>query len=164
VHTTPTASSLLAKAGGYSIAVIQTNASSTNEEITWTFTNNGCAPTNNVALDIPGWVWGGGSEDSYSLVDTGGGALVENRWTTTQTGSTVTFTALTVADRLGVGEDGEYRLTFSSTSNTTGSSITITITDANGYPSTISSTVTVNSYNFNSLNDASGLTWQEEFR
>jgi hypothetical protein len=158
------ASSLPAKAGGYAITAIQTNASSTNEEIGWTFINNGCAATDSVAINFPlGWVWAGGSEDSYSFVRVGGGAWVENQWTVAGSGP-VTFSAQVLADQQAVGENGNYRLTFSSTPPVPGAGITVTITDAAGYSSTFPSTVTVNSYNFGSLNDADTDIWQEDFR
>jgi hypothetical protein len=158
------ASSLPAKAGGYAITATQTNASSTNEEIGWTFINNGCAATDSVAIDFPlGWAWDGGSEDSYSFVRVGGGAWVENQWTVAGSGP-VTFSASVLADQQAVGENGNYRLTFSSTPSAPGTGITVTITDATGYPSTIPSTVTINPYNFGSLNDADTDIWQEDFR
>lgn len=162
---TTSASSPSTKAGGYLIGAIQTNASSTNEEISWTFLNNGCAATNSVSIDIPaGWTWGGGSEDSYSLVDTGVGTSVENIWTVAGS-DPVVFTAPSAADRQYVGGRGEYHLTFSATPTGSGPSVfTVTITDANGNASAVSTTVTVNAFNFNSLNDASGLIWREEVR
>lgn len=161
------ASSLTTKAGGYSIGLNQTNASSTNEEIAWVFDNNGCAATNWVEVNYPAsWTWGGGSEDRYSLVETGVGTSVENTWTvSTPTGTSVRFTAPAVADRLYIGGEGDFRLTFSSTPASTGSSITVTVTDANGTSVVVpTGAVTVNSFNAGGLNDASGLIWQEQFR
>jgi hypothetical protein len=76
----------------------------------------------------------------------------------------VTFAAPAAADQQPIGESGNYRLTFSSTPSAMGASITVTITDANGDVSTVPSTVTVNSYNFNSLNEADSLIWKEDFR
>ncbi|MEW6684083.1 MAG: hypothetical protein AB1451_14385 [Nitrospirota bacterium] len=167
VHTTPTSSSLVTKAGGYSISANQTNGTSTNEEISWAFQNNGCAATNNVAIDLPaGWVWAGGGEDSYALVDTGVGTSSEN-WSALGP-DPVTFTAQTVADRLYVGGQGEYRLAFSSTPTATVPTVytfNVTITDATGAPAvTVPASVTLNPFNTGGLNDANGLIWQEQFR
>jgi hypothetical protein len=168
VHTTPTSSSLTTKAGGYSVTGNQTNASSTNEEISWTFTNSGCAATNSVAIDIPasGWTWGAGSEDTYSLVGTGAATPVENTWTISGS-DPVTFTAPAVADRQATGEDGDYRLAFSSTPTVTVSTnftFNVVITDANGFSVTVPTTITVDPFNTGGLNDANGLIWQEQFR
>lgn len=77
----------------------------------------------------------------------------------------VTFTAPSAAARQAVGEEGEYRLTFAATPTAAGPSVfTVTVIDANGTPSAVPTTVTVNPFNFNSLNDANGLIWQEQFR
>ncbi|MFZ5876406.1 MAG: hypothetical protein ACOYXU_08360 [Nitrospirota bacterium] len=162
---TTSRSSPSTKAGGYSIAVNQTNAASTNDEISWGFQNNGCAATNSVSVNIPaGWSWAGGSEDSYSLVETGVGTSVENTWTVSGSGP-VTFTAPTATDRQYVGGQGDYNLAFSSTPTTAGPSVfTVTITDAAGYASAVPTTVTVNPFNFNNLNDSNGLIWQEQVR
>jgi hypothetical protein len=168
-RTTPTSSSLQTKAGGYLISANQTNASSTNDEISWTFTNNGCAATNSVSIDIDtasGWVWGAGSEDTYSFVDTGAATSVENTWTVSGS-DPVTFTAPAAADRQAVGEDGDYRLAFSSTPTvavSTNFTFNVTITDANGIAVTVPATITVDPFNTGGLNDANSLIWQEEFR
>jgi hypothetical protein len=162
---TTSASSPSSKAGGYSMAAVQSNASSANTEISWAFQNNGCAATNSVSIDIPsGWTWGGGTEDRYSLVETGAATSVENSWIVSGS-DPVAFTAPTVADRQAIGEDGDYRLAFSLTPTSTGASVfNVTITDANGYAFVLSSTATVNAFNFNGLNDAANLIWQEQFR
>lgn len=162
------ASSLLAKAGGYLVSANQTNGSSTNDEISWTFTNNGCAATDSVRIDIDtasGWVWGGGSEDTYSFVDTGAATSVE---TWTPSGSDpVTFTAPAAADRQALGEDGDYRLAFSNTPTvavSTNYTFDVRITDANGFSVTVPAMITVDPFSTGSLNDANGLIWLEEFR
>lgn len=166
VHTTPTSSSLSTKAGGYSISANQTNGTSTNEEISWAFLNNGCVATNSVGIDIPaGWTWAGGGEDSYAVVDTGVGTTSEN-WPPAGS-DPVTFTAQTVADRLYMGGQGEYRLAFSNTPTVTVPTVytfNVTITDANGIGVTVPASVTVDPFSTGGLNDANGLIWQEQFR
>ncbi len=160
-RTTPASSSPSTKAGGYLVAVTSTNASSTNDEISWTFQNNGCAATNSVAIPIPaGWTWSG---DTYSLVDSGVGTSVET-WTVSGS-NPVVFTAPVVADQQYVGGQGEYRLTFSTTPTATGpNAFTLTITDANGYAAAVPTSVTVNPFNTGGLNDVGTTIWQEQYR
>lgn len=158
--STPTGYSPTLTAAGYTITVDDTNASSTNSEITWNVNNLGCSPITSVAVTIPaGWTWNG---DSYSLVDIDATTSVET-WTVG--GVNPTFSAPSVADQLYVTGDGEYRLSFSSTPTTSGANtFTLTITHASGVVNTRQTGVTVNPYNFNSLNEAPSRTWREEFR
>jgi hypothetical protein len=158
--STPTSYSPTLTVAGYTITVDDTNASSTNSEITWTVNNLGCSPITSIEFAIPaGWTWNG---DSYSLVDTNATTSVET-WTVG--GVNPTFSAPTVADQLYLTGDGEYRLSFSSTPSTTGpSTFTLTITHASGVVNARQTGVTVNPYNFNNLNEAPSRIWREEFR
>lgn len=165
--TTPISTSLPVTAEDYIINVIpgQTNASSTNTEISWNIQNLGCSAIVSVAVVVPaGWTWSG---DSYSLVDINAVTSVEI-WTVSGSGPVV-FTAPTVADRLYVSGDGEYRLTFSSTPPAAGplpfsSPFSLTITHATGIVNARVAPVTVNPYGTSGLNDVGGLVWREDFR
>jgi hypothetical protein len=147
---------------GYTITVDETNASSTNAEITWNVNNQGCSPITSIAIDIPpGWTW----NDSYSLVDVDATMSVET-WTQSPVASDpAVFTAPSVADQLYLTGDGEFRLTFSATpTSAVPTTFDLTITHASGVINIRQSSVTVNAYNFNNLNEAPGRIWQEEFR
>jgi hypothetical protein len=148
--------------GGYTISVDETNASSTNAEITWNINNQGCSPIASIAVDIPtGWIW----NDSYSLVDVNATTSVEN-WTPSLVGSDpAVFTAPSLADHLYLTGDGEFRLTFSTTpTSAVPVTFDLTITHASGVINTRQTSLNVNLYNFNNLNEAPSRIWKEEFR
>ncbi len=154
-----------------SVAPAATNAFSTNEELTWTVNNRGCAAINNVSIAIPpipaGWVFLNGPNDAYSAVDLGGGNVVET-WTVNWASPFVGFTAApTAADRLPVGSSGDFSLIFSTMPTTTGpSNFAVTITDAAVPPNTRSpvTPVQVNGFDSTGPNAAGTLVWQEQFR
>ncbi|MFZ5861700.1 MAG: hypothetical protein ACOYXR_02440 [Nitrospirota bacterium] len=165
-RTTPTATSAPpVTAAGFVITVIpdRTNVSSTNEEITWSFTNQGCFPVDSVAIGLPasgGWIWSG---DAYSLAAINAATSVET-WGVSGT-DPVVFTAPVATDQLYLTGSGEYRLTFSATPGTPGPvTFNVTITDSSGASQTVATTVTLDTFNTNSLNDAGGLMWQEQVR
>lgn len=159
---TPTTSGTL-REGGYTMIITptQTNASSTNEEVTWSFSNQGCAAVSTVSVSFPaGWSWGG---DSYSLVENSLGNFIET-WTTSGS-NPVIFAAPSVAERLVQAGTGQFSLVFTATPVATGASnFTIATTDANGRTDTDTVPITVNAFNFNLMNEANTQTMREEFR
>lgn len=166
---TPNTTSAAVTVGGYTFSITPnaTNASSSNEAISWTFTNQGCAAVTSVSISYPaGWSWGG---DAYALVENSAGNFIET-WTFSPSGpntgpNTVVFTSPSVAERLMQGGAGDFRLVFTATPTTTGaSSFTIVTTDANGRTDTDSVPITVNAFNFNLMNDASTESYREDFR
>lgn len=160
-------SSSFATLGGYTFTVTPgaTNVSSQNEELIWSFTNQGCAALSSVSISIPaGWSWGG---DAYSLVEKSPGVFVET-WTFSQatSSSPVVFSAPSAADQIVIGGSGQFNMVFTATPTVTGVSgpFNIVTTDANGRPDNDSTTVTVNTFNFNSLNSADTEAYREDFR
>ncbi|MBI3804798.1 MAG: hypothetical protein HY282_13660 [Nitrospirae bacterium] len=157
---TPSVSSVF---GGYTITVdpTDTNASSTNQAVSWTFVNQGCAAVKSVSISYPaGWSYGG---DAYSLIENSAGNLIET-WTASGT-NPVVFTAPSVAERLMIGGAGDFRLVFTGTPATTGvSSFTSIITDANDRADTDVIPITVNPFNSDSLNESDIKTYREDFR
>jgi hypothetical protein len=138
-----------------------TNASSTNVELSWDVTNNGCAAANSVAVTIPaGWVW---ANDAYSLVNLNATTFTEN-WVASGA-NPVTFTSPNVPSQLPLTFDGDFNLVFSATPATAGTSIfTINVTDATGFVVSVPVSVTVNPYaNSDGLNNAGISSWREQF-
>lgn len=149
--------------GAYSVtmAPTETNASSKNQAVTWTFVNEGCAAVNSVSIAYPaGWSYGG---DAYSLVENSADNFIET-WSAS-VANPVVFTAPSAAARLMLGGTGAFRLVFTGTPPTTGaSSFTLTITDANGGADTRVVPITVNAFNSDGLNNANTKSHREEFR
>jgi hypothetical protein len=160
--TAPAATSPGVTRGEFPIAVnpLVTNASSSNVEMTWTPTNNGCAAVNSVAISIPaGWVW---ANDAYSLVDLSAINSVET-WVASGA-NPVTFTAPNVANRLPQSFGGDFSLVFSATpASTTTSNFTVNVTDANGAAISVAVPVTVSPFKDpNGLNSVTTTIWREQ--
>ena len=138
------------------------NASSANQELTWTVTNRGCANINSVAITVPlGWT----ASDGYALVADMSGTDIDT-WTLSAT----TFTAPNPAGRTPVSlspnfYDGNYSLLFSATPTTTGSStFTVRVTDDNGVFVDHTTLVTVNPFDPTGPNLTNPSTWREIFQ
>lgn len=155
--------------GGYviNLDVTETNLSSTNQPLTWSITNQGCAPAQSVSISFPsGWVWGGGAEDGYALVTDTVGNLVESWVASGPTSGPVQFASPSAAGRIPLTEGGDFELVFSAVPTSgTSSTFTVTVTDENGVTSPPQSQVVdLNAFNFNSLNEADTESYREEFR
>jgi len=121
-------------------------AGSTNDEIIWTVTNDGCSNINQISIAVPaGWTL---SSDTYAIVNDTLGNAVE--WNV----SGATFTSPSAVDRIppqpSVYNTGTCSLVFSQTPASAGSYIfNVTITD-DSTPTpviqVIPTTVTVNPY------------------
>jgi hypothetical protein len=121
------------KRGGFDpiMTPANTNAGSTNEEVSWTVVNQGCAEVNQVSVTMPaGWVW---NADAYSLVQESAGNYIEN-WNVSVAGSNpVVFTSPDAAGRYPIGLDGMFSAVFTATPATSGmNNVTIRVTDENG--------------------------------
>jgi hypothetical protein len=149
--TSPTVTSANADIDGYVVKLTPaaTNATSRNEELTWSVINKGCAPVQQLSLSgsIPaGWTWTGG--DSYSLV---GDSEYEN-WSVGGANPPVVFAAPAPAAQLPLLQAGDFKLVFPATPAWTGIPVTytfdVTITDANATPlvKTLTTTITVNAF------------------
>ena len=139
------------------------NASSANQELTWTVTNRGCATVNSVAITVPaGWTFG---TDGYSVVADSTCADIDT-WTLAST----TFTAPNAAGQTKVSAsptfcDGNYSLLFSATPVTTGpSTFTVRVTDSNGAFVDHTTPVTVNAFDPTGPNLTNPSTWREIFQ
>jgi len=143
------------------------NASSANQELTWTVTNRGCANVNSVAITLaPNWIFG---TDGYSVVADMTGTDIDT-WTLAST----TFTAPNAAGRTPVSVpatstyyDGNYSLLFSATPVTTGlSTFTVRVTDDNGAFVDHATPVTVNAFDTTPTgpNYTNPSTWREIFQ
>ncbi|MBI3595855.1 MAG: hypothetical protein HY203_01725 [Nitrospirae bacterium] len=160
--TTATATSNTGRVGGYTVAVspASTNAGSTNQELSWTITNNGCADVKQVQITVPAG-WGLPVTDTYSMIDqynppNPGTNPIEDIWTVSGA-NPVTFAATILppsasTDVLpligGSPKDGTFNLVFPTTPSSTGtSSFQITITDTNNTSVTRTTDVTVNAFN-----------------
>ena len=138
-----------------------TNASSSNVELNWDVTNNGCAAANSVAVTYPaGWTW---ANDAYSLVNLNATTAIET-WVTGGA-NPITFTSPDVASRLPLTFDGNFNLVFSATPAAAGTSnFTVNVTDANGDVVSVPVSVTVNPYmDANGLNNVNNNSWREQF-
>lgn len=131
--------------GGYTVTLnptTGTNAKSAYEELIWSFTNQGCTPTNSVSIagSIPaGWTWTGG--DSYSLVNG-----LES-WTVGGANPPVVFTATGPVDQLPTFQSSEYHLVYPLTPAATGVyTFNVSITDTSAHTEIIPTAITVNSY------------------
>lgn len=136
----------------------QVNADSTNQEVTWTVTNAGCAAAQSVSIDIAGgWTFLG---DSYSLVNS-----TDESWTVSGTGPVV-FSAPAPANRLQIGQSATFSLVFRTPSSATTSNFPLTITDATGAAASPSTSITVNAFGSGtpSPNETNPSVWTEVFQ
>ena len=152
---------------GYSIMANSAYASSTNDEIIWTITNNGCANVNQVSIAVPaGWTF---ANDAYPLVYNTAGNQVDS-WTISGT----TLTSPSATDRIppapAVLNYGTFSLVFSQTPISSGTyTFNVTITD-NSAPTpviqTIPSTVIVSPYDSGTggPNVVDTTIWEEEIQ
>lgn len=161
-RSTLPSNSLNATRAGFTttIAPSTTNASSTNQELSWSFTNQGCNKVNEVRLSIPnGWSWGG---DAYSLVQNG--AVFLESWTFAQSGNTVIFTAPAGGEMI-IGGSGDFRLVFTATpAAPETSTFDRTIFDIDGDSALLNMSYTVNAFNTGGLNQTGTTTYREDFR
>jgi hypothetical protein len=161
--TTPLAASPSILRGEFGVVLTPatTNASSTNVELDWDVTNNGCAAANSVAVTSPaGWV---SANDAYSLVNLNATTAVET-WVPSGA-NPVTFTSPNVASQLPLAFDGDFFLVFSATPANAGTSIfNVDVTDANGAVVSVPVSVTVNPYaDADGLNSVNNNAWREQF-
>lgn len=161
-RSTLPSNSLNATRAGFTttISPSTTNASSTNQELSWSFTNQGCNKVNEVRLSIPnGWSWGG---DAYSLVQNG--AVFLESWTFAQSGNTVIFTAPAGGEMI-IGGSGDFRLVFTATpAAPETSTFDRTIFDIDGDSALLNMSYTVNAFNTGGLNQTGTTTYREDFR
>jgi hypothetical protein len=161
--TTLPATSPSIQRGEFDIALTPniTNASSTNVELDWDVTNNGCAAANSVAVNIPaGWVW---ANDAYSLVNLNATTATE-LWVPSGA-NPVTFTSPNVPNQMPLTFDGDFFLVFSATPAGAGTSIfNVNVTDANGAVVSVPVSVTVSPYaDADGLNNVNNNAWREQF-
>ena len=133
------------------------NAASTNIELSFNVTNNGCANVNSVAVTAPGgWTFGG---DAYSLVTLAAGSTIET-WST----GGGTFTAPNVAGQIPLGFNGDFSLVYTATPPAATTSVfTLRVTDATGAFTDVPISVPVNAFSA-PLNDAKNKIWREDFK
>ncbi|HLF87179.1 MAG TPA: hypothetical protein VI584_08860, partial [Nitrospiria bacterium] len=156
------------RVGDYTVSMSldKTNATSTNQELTWTITNKGCAAVQSVSVSYPaGWTW---DNDAYSLVDPDPlcptTPIPIETWIVSGS-NPISFSAPSSQCRILIDFDGNFSLVFSSTPTATGvSSFSMAITDANSLSRALTTTVTVNPFNFEGLNTAGTETYREELR
>lgn len=167
-NTTGPVTSNIEDVDGFVINIDTTdvNLSSTNQALTWSIINQGCVALQSVSISfLPGWTWGGGSEDGYALVTNTFGNLVESWGASGPTSGPVQFNSPSAADRIPLGSGGDFELVFSTTPTSGASSpFSVTVTDENGISNSQSLTVNLNAFNFNSLNEADTEASREEFR
>jgi hypothetical protein len=147
-----------------SVAPTDTNASSTNQELTWTVVNRGCAAINSVSILIDtDWTY---ANDAYSAVDVSAVNTVET-WSA-GTPNPLQFTAApTAAERLPIDFTGDFSLTFSAlpvTPETSNFQITIIDTAVPQNTKIVSTSVNVQPFDLTGPNAAGTLIWQEQFR
>jgi hypothetical protein len=160
-RTSLTSTSSAVRVGGFNVSInpSTTNATSTDEELTWTVDNQGCADVNQVAITVdPGWTPSG---DSYSVVNNTLDVLVET-WTVGGT----TFQAPNATDRLPVGNSGDFLLGFSNTPAAAETSMfRVRVTDTAGQFRDVDTPVTVNPFDASTPGQSNytgtGL-WREE--
>ncbi len=165
--TTPTSISTPQTTRGSFAATVSptpTNAGSTNAELIFAVTNNGCYPINNVAIPVPaGWTWGATANDSYSLVNLSAASSIET-WTVSGA-NPVSFTAPNPAGQIPLTFSGSFSLVFSATpSAATTSTFTLAVTDSNNAVVNVPVSVTVNAFKAGTLNNAGNKIWREDFR
>ena len=161
--TTPTSTTSALTRGNFpaTVSPTSTNAASTNTEVTFTITNDGCASVNSVAVTAPaGWTFGG---DAYSLVDVSAVSSIET-WTSGGA-NPVTFTAPNIAGQMPLTFGGSFSLVYAATPpSAIVSAFSLRITDAGGAFTDVPLSITVNPYKTGTLNDAVGKVWREEFK
>jgi hypothetical protein len=147
-----------------SVAPTNTNASSTNQELTWTVNNRGCAAVDSISISIDSdWTYG---NDAYSAVDVSAVNTVET-WSAGAPNPVVFTAAPTSADRLPIDFTGDFSLVFSVLPITPEiSNFTVTITDVAVPPNIrpIPTSVQVLAFDPTGPNAAGTLIWQEEVR
>lgn len=128
------ASSASADINGFTLdASPDVNAFSTRQEMTWSIVNHGCNVVSSVTIPIvAGWTFSGDLvNDAYSLVQIGGGNVVES-WTPSVSGSNVVFTYPGAGSEMAVdAPTSEFRLilTTPSVTSTTTYNFGATVTD-----------------------------------
>jgi hypothetical protein len=160
--TTPVATSSLVKRGGFSPTVdpLDTNADSTNADVTFNIIHKGCGVTKvqSVSIAIPGgWAYSG---DGYALTD--------ETWNPPTGAGPVVFSAPTLANQITLGGTGNFSLILDTPTTTGSYTFTLVITDDLGASVTQPTTnsITINPFNSGtpSLNSTIPGTWREEFR
>jgi hypothetical protein len=166
LRNTPAAASNTATYGGFTLTVSPAgvNANSTNQELTWTVTNNGCADVKQVQITVPAG-WGLPVTDSYSIVDQvnppnpGANPIdpIENLWTVSGAGPIIFASPASpnyvLALIAGSAQDGSFSLVFPSTPSSAGTSnFTIRITDTNNAFADLTTGIPVNAFNTGSPN------------
>ncbi len=137
-----------------------TNASSTNEELTWTVTNKGCAAIQSVSVSYPAaWTYG---SDVYSVIN-----ATDESWTTSGA-NPIFYSAPASANQMLPDASGDFTIVFSATPTTTGvNTFNVTITDANATPivKTYATSVTVNPFDSSpgGPNAAGTEVWKENY-
>lgn len=160
--TTPSGTSPTVKRGGFSptVSPANTNADSTNEEVTLGITNNGCgAAVQSVSIAIPaGWPAYGG--DGYALLD--------ETWNPPTGTGPVVFSAPPLGSQIASGGSGSYSLVLDTPTATGSYNFTLVITDSLGASITETTTVPITVNPFNSgtpnLNSTVPGTWREQYR
>lgn len=136
----------------------QVNADSTNQEVTFTLTNAGCAAAQSVSIGIPaGWTYIG---DSYSLVNS-----TDESWTVSGAGPIV-FSAPAPANQLQLGQSATFSLVLRTPSSATSSTFPVTVTDATSATASPTASITVNAFKSGtpSPNDTNPAVWKEIFQ
>jgi hypothetical protein len=141
------------------------NANSTNQELSWAITNNGCADVKQVQISVPAG-WGLPATETYSMVEqfnppNPGTTPIEDVWTVSGA-NPVNFTATILPPSAstnilplvaGSAKDGTFNLAFPTTPASAGTAtFQITITDTNNISVTRTTDVTVNAFNTGSPN------------
>ena len=166
---TATATSPTQDVDGFSVTVNTAVADSSNEDLTWTVTNYGCANLNQVTIAIPGgWTFDG--TDAYALVSNTTGTEVDS-WTWSYSAGAVTFSSPSSTDRiplLPLPNTGSFSLLFSQTPSAAGTSVfNVTVTDDTSptpMTQTIPTTVTTTSFDPGGPNATGTGVWHEDVR
>ncbi|MCR4303778.1 MAG: hypothetical protein NUV63_06065 [Gallionella sp.] len=159
-RTTPTASVTNITRGGFNPVVSPgtVNGFSTNQNIEWSITNNGCGQVTKVEITVPaGFTWGG---DGYAVVNA-------NDETWGVSGTNPAAFDFTGANPIPLSGSGAFSLVLTTPPGIavpTDYTFDVGITeDVTGF-STRSTSVTVNPFGSPSLNDTTPGPWREEFR
>ena len=159
--TSPTNKSNTQDVDGFvvTVAPTATNTDSTNQQFTFSVANRACDNLNQVAVTYPGgFVYGG---DGYSLVSDTIPSNQNENWTQAVT----TFTASAAADRMPVGNSGDFSLVFSSTPSAPATyTFGLTLTDENGVAKSLNVDVPVATFGTGTINSATPSTWREIFQ
>ena len=159
-RTTPTASVSNITRGGFTpvVSPATVNSFSTNQNIEWSITNNGCGQITKVEITVPaGFTWGG---DGYAVVNA-------NDETWGVSGTNPAAFDFTGANPIPLSGSGAFSLVLTTPPGIavpTNYTFDVGITeDVTGF-STRSTSVTVNPFGSPSLNDTTPGLWREEFR